>query len=299
MAHRVVRIVVAVVFVLAFWATAAAQMEEEYLDAYVVKVKPDKRAQFDAISKRMAEANRGNNGDAWLAMETVYGDADTVSFISRRSSYGDIEKGMGAFMGALGKAYGEQGVQKIFGEFSSCVVSSRGELRRRRYDLSSNVPKDASEMNKLIGQTRYLRTTVVHVKPGRILDFEALVKEVKAAREKSAPNEVQLVSQGVAGYDGTVFYVTMFKPSLAGFDSVPSMQKLLGDEGYQKWLRTSADVVDDTRTMISRFLPELSNAPAEVVAAAPDYWTPKPVVAKKSGKSKVTTSAAQKEEKKQ
>jgi hypothetical protein len=298
MTHRVVRIAVAILFVLTFWASAAAQSEqEEYLDAYIVQVKPDKRAQFDEISKKMAQANRGNNGDAWLATETMYGDADVVSFISRRSGYGDIEKGMGAFMGAMNKAYGEQGVQKVFGDFSSCISSTRGELRRRRYDLSSNIPKDAAAMNKLLGETRYLRTTMVRVKPGRALDFEALVKEVKAAREKNAPNEVQLVSQAVAGQEGTVYYVTALKPSLAAFDSVPTAQKLLGDEGYQKWLKTNADVVDDTRVTISRFRPDLSNAPADVVAAAPDYWNPKPVVAKKAGKAKPATAAAQKEQK--
>lgn len=291
MTQRVLRIMVAVLFVLSFWPTAAAQTEEEYLDAYIVHIKPDKRATFDAISKKMAEANRGNNGDAWLALETVYGPADTVSFMSRRSSYGDIEKGMGAFMGALSKAYGEQGVQKMFGEFASCVSSSSGELRRRRYDLSSNAPKDAAGMAELLGKTRYLRTTMVRVKPGRVLDFEALVKEVKAAREKSSPSEVQLVSQTVAGEEGTVFYVTAFRPNMAGFDSVSSIQKLLGDEAYQKWLKANAEIVDTTRVTISRFLPELSNAPKEVVAAAPDFWSPKPVVAKKAAKGSVTPAA--------
>jgi hypothetical protein len=270
-------------------------MEEEYLDAYIVHVKPEKRASFDAISKKMVEANRGNNGDSWITTETMYGEGDTVTFISRRSSYGDIEKGMGAFMGALSKAYGEQGVQKMFGEFASCVTSSRGELRRRRYDLSSNAPKDAAAMNKLLGETRYLRTTMVRVKPGRILDFEAMIKEVKAAREKNAPNEVQLVSQAVAGLDGTVFYVTALKPSMQAFDSIPNIQKLLGEEGYQKWLRTNADIIEDTRVVISRFLPELSNAPAEVVAVAPEYWTPKPVMAKKSTKPAAAKPASQKE----
>lgn len=297
MTHRVVRLSVAVLFVLGFCLTAAAQAQEEYLDAFIARVKPEKRAQFDAISKKMVEANRGNNGDAWLTTETMYGDGDTVTFISRRSSYGDIEKGMGSFMGALSKAYGEQGMQKMFGEFASCVVSTRGEIRRRRYDLSSNAPKDPAEMAKLIGESRYLRTTMVSIRPGRVADFEAMVREVKAAREKNAPAEVVLVSQGVAGQDGTVFYVTSLKPSLAAFDSVPTMQKLLGDDGYQKWLKTSADIVENTRVSISRFLPELSNAPADIVAAAPDYWTPKPAVAKKAGKGGLTP-AARKEQKK-
>jgi hypothetical protein len=292
MAHRVVRMLLACAIVLS-WVTAAAQTNTDYLDAYIVQVKPDKRAEFDAISKKIAAANR-SAGDQWLAMDTLYGDGDTVTFISNRGSYADIEKGMGAFMGAMNKAYGEEAAKKIFADFASCVNSSRGELRQRRWDLSSNVPKDAAALSKMIGESRYLRTTMVRVKPGRITDFEALVKEVKAAREKSAPNEIQLVSQAVAGQDGTVFYVTMLKPGMGGFDSVSTTQKLLGDEGYQKWLKTNSEIIQTTRTMIMRFVPEISNAAPEVAAAAPDFWTPKPAVAaKKSGKKAAAEAKGQ------
>jgi hypothetical protein len=272
------------------WVTAAAQTNTDYLDAYIVEVKPDKRAEFDAISKKIAAANRAA-GDQWLAMETLYGEGDTVTFISNRGSYADVEKGMGAFMGAMNKAYSEDSVKKIFADFASCVNSSRSELRQRRWDLSSNVPKGAAALSKMIGESRYLRTTMVRVKPGRITDFEAMVKEVKAAREKTAPNEVQLVSQAVAGQDGTVFYVTALKPGMGGFDSVPTTQKLLGDEGYQKWLKTNSEIIQTTRTMIMRFVPEISNVPPEVAAASPDFWTPKAVVAAKKPAKKAAAEA--------
>jgi uncharacterized protein involved in type VI secretion and phage assembly len=74
---------------------------------------------------------------------------------------------------------------------------------------------------------------------------------------------------------------------------------LLGEEGYAKYLKTSAEVVESTETVISRFVPELSNAPAEVVAAAPDYWTPKPMVAAKAKTTNGVVKAAEtaKEEK--
>src|SRR5512147_1534687 len=150
MAHRVVRTLLACVLVLC-WVSTAAQTNTDYLDAYIVQVKPEKRAEFDAISKKIAAANR-TAGDQWIAMETLYGDGDTVTFISTRGSYADIEKGMGAFMGAMNKAYSEEAVKKIFADFASCVNSSRGELRERRWDLSSNVPKDPAAMSKMIGE---------------------------------------------------------------------------------------------------------------------------------------------------
>ena len=267
-------------------ALAAGQAQEQYLDVYIAQVKPEKRADFDAISKKMVAANRQNKGDSWLTMETAYGPGDRVTFISVRQSYADAEKGGDAFFGSLQKAFGKPGTDKLMQEFSQCVVSTRSELRRRRWDLSSNAPTDPAAMAKLLGEARYLRTTAVQVRPGQVADFEALAKELKTASEKASPPQTRLVSQAVAGQEGTVFYITTLQNSLAGFDTVPTMQQILGDEGYQRFLKTNAEVVAGTETVINRFLPELSNAPEEVAAIAPDFWQPKAMVAAKASKAK-------------
>jgi hypothetical protein len=47
--------------------------------------------------------------------------------------------------------------------------------------------------------------------------------------------------------------------------------------------------------MIMRFSPELSNPPQEILAAAPDFWNPKPVVAAAKPKSKGVETAAEKQ----
>ena len=154
--------------VLVLLATLAAGQAQQYLDVYTVQVKPEKRAEFDAIAKKIGAANRQNKGDAWLTMETVYGQGDRVTFISTRQGYGDAEKASGVFYEALQKSYGKPGTEKIFQDFSQCVVSSRSEFRLRRWDLSSNAPTDAMAMAKLLGNSRWLRTGVVHVaaRPG-------------------------------------------------------------------------------------------------------------------------------------
>src|SRR5205085_8720097 len=84
-----------------------------------------------------------------------------------------------------------------------------------------------------------------------------------------------LVSQAVAGQQGTVYYVTALRSSLAGFDGNPSMQQILGDQGYQNFLKVTGEVVLNSETVINRFVPNLSNPPDETVAAAPDFWRPK------------------------
>ena len=275
-------------------AFVAGQAQEQYLDVYTAQVKPEKRAEFDAIAKKMVAANRQSKGDIWLTMETVYGPGNRVTFVSTRQSYGDAEKGSEAFEAAMQKTLGKAGMDKLFQEYSQCLVNYRNEFRRRRWDLSSNPPADAAALAKMLGESRWLRTNVIHVRPGQSDAFEGLLKDIKAAREKASPAVTTLVSQAVAGQEGTVFYVTMLANSMAAFDNIPTIQSVLGAEGYAHYLKTGSEVVANTETVINHFLPELSNPAPEVVAAAPDYWTPKTeLVAKAPTTMKSVVNAAE------
>jgi hypothetical protein len=160
-------------------------------------------------------------------------------------------------------------------------------------DLSTNPPADAAALAKLIGESRYVRTVAVHVRPGQVRAFEELAKQVKAASEKSSEAPATLISQAVAGQHGTVFYVSLPQKSLAGYDNVMPLSKVLGDEGYQSFLKTSSEVIANTDTAINRFLPDQSNPPEEIAAAAPDFWHPKSETTAKATKprSPVTTAS--------
>ncbi len=275
--------------------TAQAQQQAlgDYLDVYIAQVKPEKRAEFDAINAKMVAANRQNNGDIWLAMETMYGPGNRVSFISTRNSYAEAEAGEAKFDQALAKAFGKAAADKLMQDYNQCLASFRTEIRRRRWDLSSNAPTDPAAYAKLIAATRYLRTATIHVRPGGSLAFEALEKELKVAREKANPPQTVFVSQAVAGQQGAVYYVTTLASSLAAFDSMPSTQQLLGDEGYARLMKTSAETTSEMEVVINHFLPELSNPPEQIVALAPDYWRPKTVAAKaaKSAKQPAVNAA--------
>ena len=165
--------------VVLLWLTAwaAAQAQEQYLDIYTAQVKPEKRAEFDAISKKMAAANRQNKGDTWVTTETVYGPMNRITFVSFRTSYSGADEGSAAFFGALQKSLGPGATEKLFQDFNQCLVSSRTEFRRRRWDLSSNAPADAAGAAKLLGEARWVRTAAVRIKPGQLAAFEALLKE--------------------------------------------------------------------------------------------------------------------------
>jgi hypothetical protein len=269
-----------------------AQGMGDYLDVFTVKAKPEKAADLRAITKKMVDANRRNNGDHWLTSDTVYGEGDTIVFVSLRQDYADIDKGQEAFYGALTKAYGREGTEKLLQDFENCVASERTELRRRRPDLSRKAP-DAAEYAKFIGESRLVRTTVVHIRAGRVAEFEELEKEIKAAAEKNPNAHPTLVSQVVEGGTGSTFYISTLRSSMGGFDKNPTIQEILGEDGYKKYVKVGAEAVESVETALGRFDPELSNPPEDIVAAAPDYWQPKAVMAS-AAKPKATKAPTQK-----
>jgi hypothetical protein len=211
----------------------------------------------------------------------MYGEGNTYYFVSSQSSYGDIEKSFGMLDTAMNKVYGEAGTEKIFQDFGSALVSSHSEIRRRRWELSANPPSDMSDYMKRVGESRWVRTTTVHVRVGQAMVFESAMKDLKAALENANPPVSNYVSEAVAGQHGTVFYIVRLVKSLSEFDGAKPLPELMGEEAYQKYLKAITDSVEGSETILQRLLPELSNPPAGVVAASPDFWTPKPKPAAK------------------
>jgi len=267
-----------------FAAPAAAQLQNDLLDVFTVQVKPDKMAQFDAAGKKIVAANRQNKGSDWVALAQEYGQGYTVRFISTRPTYAAIEEASQAFMAAMNKAYGKAATEQIFHDVDSSLVSSQSEIRRRRWELSANVPADAAAMARMVGEARWAQTTTVHVRPGQGSKVEEQLRVIKAANEKAAAKVTVLVSQAVAGQTGTIFYVTTFRKSLAEIDSATPLSQLLGEDGFRKFQAAVSESVLATETSISRLRPEWSNPAEPIVAAAPDFWRPKPVVAAKATK---------------
>jgi hypothetical protein len=272
-------------------APIAAQAQGEYLDVLTVKVKPEKVADFQALTKKFAEANRRFNGDRWLALEAVYGEGNVYQFTSVRKDYADIEKANEAEAVAGNKAFGKDAAQKFGQDFANCLVWTRSELRRRRWDLSRKAPADAEAYAKLIGESRLLRTTAVHIRPGHVPDFEALMKETKEAGEKNPDTAPVFVSQVIEGNRGAIFYVSTLRSALGGFDHNPTTKEILGEEGFKKFQQISAESVEVADSALYRFNADLSNPPEEVAKVAMDFWHPKAMVASAS-KPKTTMEAA-------
>jgi len=274
-----------------FAAPAAAQLQNDLLDVFTVQVKPDKMAQFDAAGKKIVAANRQNKGSDWVALAQEYGQGYTVRFISTRPTFAAIEEASQAFMAAMNKAYGKAATEQIFRDVDSSVVSSQSEIRRRRWELSSNVPADAGAMATMIGEARWVQTTTVHARPGQGLKIEEQFRAVKAANEKAAAKVTVLVSQAAFGQTGTVYYVTTFRKSLGDIDSATPLSQLLGDDGYRKFQAAASEAVLSTESTLSRLRPDWSNPAEPIVAAAPDFWRPKPVAVSRAAKEEAPKGA--------
>jgi quinol monooxygenase YgiN len=259
-------------------APVAVRAQGDYLDVLTIKVKPEKVADFLALTKKFAEANRKFNGDRWLALEAVYGEANVYQFTSVRKDYADIEKANEAEMLAANKGLGKEGAQKIEQDFNTCIVWSRSELRRRRWDLSRKAPQDAEAYAKLIGESRLLRTTAVHIRSGHVPEFEALMKDMKEAGEKNPDTAPVFVSQVVEGSKGATFYVSTLRSAMGGFDHNPTTKEILGEEGFKKFQQTNAEAVEVADSSLYRFNPAISNPPEEVAKVAMDFWRPKAVI---------------------
>jgi hypothetical protein len=260
-------------------APVAVHAQGDYLDVYIVKVKPEKLADFHVLAAKWVDANRRFNGDHWLATETMYGEGGVYVFASPRQDYAEIDKLSETGMQAANKAFGKEATAKILRDWDSCLVWSRTELRHRRPDLSRKAPTDMDSYAKLIGESRVLRTTAVHVRPGHVPDFEALLKEVKEAGEKTANTQAVLVSQVVEGGRGGTFYVTTLRSSLGGFDKNPTLREILGEERFKKYVQLNAETVEGSESALYRFSPELSNPAEEIVRVAADFWRPKAIMA--------------------
>ena len=262
-----------------------------YLDVYIAKLKPEKSAEAEAIAKKITDANRRNNGDRVVVEQPLYGDPYTLVFVTQRESYADVDKGNDAFMSSINKAFGKEGSQKLFSDWSSCLVSARTQLRVRRPDLSSKMPSDPQAFAQLVGESRVLRTFIFRARPGHSAEFESMIKEINARADKMSNTQPVLVSQVIDGDNDGAYYITFLRKSLAGFDKEVMLSDILGKEGMEKLEKVMAEAEQHSESVLYRFRPDLSWPPDAVAQASADYWNPKPMMAM-SSKSKTKAAAA-------
>jgi hypothetical protein len=247
----------------------------DLIDVFIVKVKPDKRMEFENSIKKMVDANRKNGGDNWLTYATEYGDQGTYYFTSSRENMASIDAASSAFMKAMTTAFGKAGADKVFADMMAASITTRGQIRRRRPDLSAHPLKDSDDLMKLLGETRWLRTVRVDLKPGKTREFAEAWNPYKLELEKVLPDKFISVSQTTTGTPA--LYMTIFAKTLADFDRYDAaVVQAMESDAYRSFTQRLGDLASMTTWEIYRIVPELSNVPDRVAAVDPAYWRPKP-----------------------
>jgi len=262
--------------------SAVCCAQSKFLDVWVGQIRGDQVAQFDALSRKIADANRKakDKGDFWIAYQEYYGTPGRTYLVANRTKLDEITQAESKFIAAL-KEYSGMTPEKANAEFARMVTDAHTELNTRRWDLSYNFPKDPAEAVKLVAGTRFLRLVTLTVKIGRISAVEKQLATLKEAMENASVKVPGFVSQSFAGSPGVVFRVAGLATTLGEFENRPTAQTVLGESGYEAFSRSAAENFDSVEYRILRVVPEWSNPPKEVADADPAFWRPKPPPAPK------------------
>jgi hypothetical protein len=244
------------------------------LDTLRVKIKPEKRMEYEAAVRKIAEVNR-KHGDRWIAYVTQFGDTGAYQFTSVREKWADVETGEETFRKAMMEGLGS-GMPKFFADLSSISTSMQAEIRRRIPDLSVNIPASQEDRLRQVSQARFMRTIRLELKPGRMPEWVEAWKPWQAELERVEPKVTAAVSATSTGRSAVV--ISSYFRDMAEMDAIDvGIQKALAGDTYREFMRKSADMLYSSNWEIHRILPELSSMPEEFVSMNPEFWKPKTV----------------------
>ncbi|HEX5736068.1 MAG TPA: hypothetical protein VF131_24790 [Blastocatellia bacterium] len=168
-------------------------------------------------------------------------------------------------------------------------TNQRGIIGTYRPNLSHNV----GAAN--IPQMRYFQINTVRVRPGHEEEWiEARRILVDALKKANIPTP-SIVYGITVGMPGGTFLVFTPRKSLAEMDPNPdrmrAVQEALGEEKIKKRQKLISDSVMSTEMSLYAFSPRMSYVSKEWIAAAPDFWAPKEMVAMKSSPKTKKSSA--------
>jgi hypothetical protein len=152
-----------------------------------------------------------------------------------------------------------------------------------------------------LGEYKYFLVDTYRIKPGHGEQFAAVLKAVNAAHEKAGLDEHMLVyNVRLGGPAGTVL---VFQPvkSLKEWDEAgkthgkgSAYYEAVGDEGRKKNTEFAREGQEFLQVDFLAINPAMSVVSEQVMAANPDFWTPKTAMAKAPA-TKGTMPAAKKE----
>ena len=180
------------------------------------------------------------------------------------------------------------------------LESLDGELRTNsstmvavlRDDLSYRTAQFAQELPK----TRYFTISIVRIRPYTDLRLAETAKQAIAATEK-ANSEVPVATYQVTSGGPAGMYM-LFSPmkSLETMDEAPARSRALmqamGMDNAMAFYKSASEIITNVQTVLLGIDPKMSYVSKEFAAQDPDFWTPKPAMAKPAAPKPAEKSGA-------
>ena len=215
-----------------------------------------------------------------LGMVPVSGDQNQVFYVEGFPSFAEMEaadkKLAAAFSASPAMQAEADALEKAGG---SLHASQPTMIAVFRPDLSYR-PIGAAA----VGKSRYVGVTRVRARMGHRSDLEAWVKQTNRAREKANLDESSSVYEVTSGAPYGTFISFSANRSLAEMDTarggMAARRKALDEAlGGEEVVRQRGEMAEATfmevDSVLSALNPKLGNAPAQVAAGDPDFWSPK------------------------
>jgi len=212
-----------------------------------IHVRVGQTADFEAMAKLANEAYK-KQGVPWREVWSVsqFGEGGVYYAVSPVKNFAQFDED-----GPLSKLSVEDRVSYV-NLARNAVESSHYKLIEIANDLS--IVSDRKDPPKLA------RITVLHTLPGKLMELEALIKDLLLPALKAAGVKDFWVHRTVVGGPlGEYTYVLLFD-KWADLDSLGTNQKLLGDN-YGQYMARIATSVQGAENMVIKLDPKLTYLP--------------------------------------
>jgi hypothetical protein len=266
-------------------AAVAAQEQSGPPPVLVITQEEIKPGSMGAHEKQavayMALFNRASVDSSRLGLVPVSGDENQILYLEPYGSFADFETAEKKLQETFAASAALQTeLDALDRQTGPMHAAQRRWIAVYRPDLSYRPMGPA-----VVGKSRYFGVSTVRVKPGRFADYEEYVKQFNRARDKANLDEPSAVFQVITGAPGGTFVTFGASRSLTEWDDFGSklqarnkaIDDALGGDTVVKQRRQMAEAIfADSRSSLYAFNPKISRPPAEVAAADPDFWNPKP-----------------------
>lgn len=231
-----------------FALTALAQNQPTMSRLYHVEVPADSAAEFYAVQRETAEVYKKNKAPiARMAWTSVTGEP-TFHYMVPLTGLDQLN----------GRTWlGQQG-----DEMSRQARTTR--LRKASGVQQTQVVVNQSDItwnpNPQAPPSKFLVVAIYSVKPGKVAEFSALIKEVNEVVKKMGKAKANHVLRVAYGGDGYEFHVATAYDSLADIPAQAAFRAAMGS-GYDGYVQKLGATINSLRREIVRYRPEFSYIP--------------------------------------